>query len=129
MNCHKLVLPESEKMKPVRESYITKRPIEWIRVHKLPDYVYFRHDAHLRAGVGCISCHGNIAQMEVVKQMMPLSMSWCLDCHRNPGPQLRPVSEITNMNWTAPVNQPQFADSVIAAMNIKPPTDCSGCHR
>lgn len=129
MNCHKLVLPESEKLAPVRESYATKVPIQWVRVHKLPDFAFFNHSAHLRAGVSCVSCHGNVAEMEVVMQKQPLSMAWCLDCHRNPGPSLRPVSEITNMNWTAPADQSRFADSVIAANNIKPPVDCSGCHR
>ena len=129
MNCHKLVLPESEKLAPIRESYATKVPMQWVRVNKLPDYAFFNHSAHLRAGVSCVSCHGNVAEMEVVSQKQPLSMGWCLDCHRNPAPNLRPESEITNMNWTAPADQAQFADSVIAAKKIKPPVDCSGCHR
>lgn len=129
MNCHKMILPESEKLLPVRESFASGRPIQWVRVHKVPDFAYFNHSAHLMAGVGCASCHGNIAQMEVVQQSKPLSMSWCLDCHRNPDMHLRPPSEITNMNWTPPQDQAEFAARVKAEKNIIPPQDCSGCHR
>jgi hypothetical protein len=129
MNCHKLILPESEKLLPVRESYATGRPIEWVRVHHIPDFAYFNHSAHLRAGVGCASCHGNIAQMEVVQQVQPLSMGWCLDCHRNPDMHLRPHDQITNMEWTPPEDQMSFAKRIKEELQIKPPVDCSGCHR
>jgi hypothetical protein len=129
MNCHKLILPESEKLLAVRESYATKIPIQWNKVHKLPDFVYFNHSAHLNAGVGCASCHGNVAEMDVVRQVKPLSMGWCLDCHRNPDQALRPESEITNMKWTPPADQPEFAKRVKAEKHINPPVDCSGCHR
>lgn len=129
MNCHKLILPESEKLLPVRESYAAGVPIQWVKVHKLPDYAYFNHSAHINAGVGCISCHGNVAQMEKVMLTQPLSMSWCLDCHRNPEPHLRPVSEVTNMNWISPADQAEFAARIRAEKNINPPEDCSACHR
>lgn len=129
MNCHTLIKNDSEKLQVVRESWTTGKPIEWIRIHKLPDYAYFNHSAHLRAGVGCESCHGNIAAMEVVEQKQPLSMSWCLDCHRNPAPSLRPREAITQMNWVAPTNQKEVAAILIKEKNIAPPTDCSGCHR
>jgi hypothetical protein len=129
MNCHKLVLPESEKLLAVRESYATKVPIQWNKVHKLPDFVYFNHSAHLNAGVGCASCHGNVAEMDVVRQVKPLSMGWCLDCHRNPDQALRPSSEITNMKWTPPTDQAEFAKRVKEEKRINPPVDCSGCHR
>lgn len=129
MNCHKLILPESEKLLPVRESYATGRPIEWIRVHMLPEYAYFDHSAHLRAGVGCVSCHGRIDRMDVVQQAEPLSMSWCLDCHRQPQKSLRPVNQITNMDWQPSAEQISFAEKQIKELNINPPVDCSGCHR
>jgi hypothetical protein len=129
MNCHKLVLPDSPKLLPVRESYATKVPIEWNKVHKLPDFVYFNHSIHLNAGVGCASCHGNVAEMDVVQQSKPLSMGWCLDCHRNPDQALRPSSEITNMKWTPPEDQAAFAARVKAEKHLNPPVDCSGCHR
>ena len=129
MNCHKLIKPDSEKLLPVRRSWETGQPIEWIRVHNIPDFSYFSHRAHLRAGVGCASCHGNVAQMEIVTQKKPLSMSWCLDCHRNPDMHLRPQSEITNMKWIPPSDQSDFARESKIENNIDPPVDCSGCHR
>jgi hypothetical protein len=129
MNCHTLVKPESEKTAPLLASWQTAKPIEWIRVHMLPDYAYFDHSAHITVGVGCVSCHGNIAEMEKVMQVEPLSMGWCLDCHRNPQEHLRPVSEVTNMKWEKPQNQLEFAAKIIKEKNISPPVDCSGCHR
>lgn len=129
MNCHKLILPESEKLLPVRESWGLKRPIEWVKVHMLPDYAYFNHSAHLHAGVGCVDCHGNLRQMIVVEQKEPLSMSWCLECHRNPDMHLRPREELTNMNWVPPDDQLDYAARVKADKRLLAPVDCSGCHR
>jgi hypothetical protein len=129
MNCHKIILTQSETLLPLRESWSTHKPIQWIRVHQLPDFVYFDHSAHLNAGVGCADCHGNIAQMEVVTQNQPLSMSWCLDCHRNPNRHLRPRAELTNMNWVPGSDQKEFSARVIKEKKIAPLTDCSGCHR
>ena len=73
--------------------------IPWVKVHMLPDYAYFNHAVHLHAGVGCASCHGRVDQMEVVRQVQPLSMGWCLDCHRNPAPNIRPKDQVTNLGW------------------------------
>ncbi|MBD3224776.1 MAG: cytochrome C [Caldithrix sp.] len=129
MNCHTNVATESEKLLLVRESWASGKPIEWVRVHSLPDYAYFDHSAHITAGVGCESCHGNVAAMEVVEQKKPLSMGWCLDCHREPEMHLRPREDITKMNWTPPPDQMDFAKKIIEEKNISPPTDCSGCHR
>jgi nitrogen fixation-related uncharacterized protein len=129
MNCHTLVKPESEKLAPLMTSWQTGKPLEWVRVHMLPDYAYFDHSAHISVGVGCFSCHGNVAEMEKVMQVEPLSMSWCLDCHKNPEQHLRPISEVTNMKWEAPQNQLEFAAKVIKEKKISPPVDCSGCHR
>jgi len=129
MNCHTLVKPESEKTAPLLASWQTGKPIEWVRVHMLPDYAYFDHSTHISVGVGCVSCHGNVAEMEKVTQVEPLSMSWCLDCHRDPSEHLRPISEVTNMKWEARQNQLEFAAKVIKEKNISPPLDCSGCHR
>lgn len=92
-------------------------------MHKLPEHTYFDHSVHLAAGVGCVSCHGRVDQMEVVRIEQPIAMGWCLDCHRNPGPNLRPADQITNMAWEPDENwQPQVA-------SVNPPTHCSGCHR
>ena len=87
MNCHQTVKRDSALLAPIRDSAQSGRPMHWIRVHNLPDYAYFAHNAHVAAGIGCVTCHGRIDEMETVTQMTPLSMSWCLDCHRNPGPQ------------------------------------------
>jgi hypothetical protein len=99
MNCHTSVKPDSPLLKPVRESWATGRPIEWVTVHDLPDYAYFNHSAHVNKGVSCVSCHGRVDQMEVVWQDQPLSMGWCLDCHRAPEKNIRPTDQVTNLGW------------------------------
>jgi hypothetical protein len=129
MNCHVMVKPASDSLKVVKDSWDTNKPIQWVRVHKSPDYVYFDHSAHVNVGVGCKTCHGRIDRMNVVMQSEPLSMSWCLDCHRNPEEHLRPVSEITNMNWLPDASHKEFAQQMIQDLNITPPTGCQGCHR
>ena len=129
MNCHKIVARDSDLLAPIRESFDSGRPMRWVRVHNLPDYAYFNHAVHVRAGVGCISCHGSIHEMEVVMQVHPLSMSWCLDCHRNPTPHLRPTEEVTNMEWFPPKDHTELAQRAMLEKNLDPPLDCSGCHR
>jgi hypothetical protein len=129
MNCHRLVKRDSEQLAAVRDSAASGDPMRWVRVHKLPDYAYFTHRAHVAAGIGCVTCHGRIDTMEVVTQMSPLSMSWCLDCHRDPAPFRRPVSEVTNMKWTAPKDAATLQAELAAERPVSPPTDCSGCHR
>jgi len=126
MNCHSMIHTESEKLELVRESYESGDAIPWVRVHDLPDYAYFNHAAHLAAGVGCSSCHGRIDRMEVVHQDQPLSMGWCLDCHRNPEPHIRPQSEITNMDWELDA---ELGAQLLAERNIEPKQNCSTCHR
>jgi len=129
MNCHIIIGHDKKTLDPVRESWTSGKSIEWIRVHDLPDYVFFDHSAHLTAGVGCESCHGNVAAEKRVTQKKELSMSWCLTCHRNPEMNLRPHDEITTMGWEPPNNQMAFAHKVMQEKKINPPTDCSGCHR
>ncbi|MBI5547100.1 MAG: cytochrome c3 family protein [Deltaproteobacteria bacterium] len=128
MNCHSRVLPDSQKLLPVRESFAFDKPIAWVRVHKLPEFVYFDHAAHLSAGVGCSSCHGRVDQMVTVIQREPLSMSWCLDCHRDPGRNLRPDGDVTNMKWQPPDGSPAKALAP-NGREVQPPVHCSGCHR
>lgn len=128
MNCHTQIKSDSPKLTALRESWINDTPVEWIRVHMLPDYAQFNHSAHINVGVGCQSCHGRVDRMDVVTQKEPLSMSWCLDCHRNPAPNLRPVSEVTNMKWVAPEDPQAFGEKIIKAKNIHAPTYCNGCH-
>jgi hypothetical protein len=125
MGCHAVVKKDSPKLAAVRGSWTTGNPVEWVRVHRVADYVYFDHSVHLAAGVGCVSCHGRIDQMDVVRQDQPLNMGWCLECHRNPAPNLRPKDQITNMTWTpTPDESAQLAQST-----LKGPEHCSGCHR
>jgi hypothetical protein len=131
MNCHSKVKTDSQKLLAVRESFAKDAAIPWVKIHRLPDFVFFNHSAHVTAGVGCSSCHGRIDQMPRVAQKEPLSMSWCLDCHRNPGPALRPADKVTEMAWKP---SPELALSSAPAMaatgrEVHPPTHCSGCHR
>ncbi|HWE96754.1 MAG TPA: cytochrome c3 family protein [Tepidisphaeraceae bacterium] len=101
MNCHTNLKSDSVRLQPIRDSWTTGKPVPWVKVHDLPDYVFFNHSAHVNHGVGCVECHGRIDRMEVVSQQKPLSMGWCLECHRNPGPHLRPRDvKVTDMNWT-----------------------------
>jgi len=129
MNCHGLIKRDSPLLRPIRDSLASGRPMRWKRVHMLPDYAYFNHAVHVRAGVGCVSCHGQINEMEVVWQAKPLSMSWCLDCHRDPAQSLRPRAEVTNMEWVAPKDQAEWAQQAMQERHIAPPVECSGCHR
>ncbi len=129
MNCHSRVKPDSPLLSLVRESYATGRPIPWVKVHRLPDFVYFNHQAHVTAGVSCVSCHGRVDQMIEVKQVQPLSMAWCLDCHRNPAPSLRPVELVTNLGWKPDRDPAALGAELMEAKRIAPPVDCSGCHR
>ena len=99
MNCHSTVKKDSEVLLPIREAFAENTPVEWTRVHDLPDYVYFNHEAHVNAAVGCESCHGRIDQMVKVYQAKPLTMEWCLDCHRNPAPNLRQPENVTMMGY------------------------------
>jgi hypothetical protein len=129
MNCHELVKTDSKRLEPVRESYKTGEAIPWVRVHQLPDYAYFNHSPHVAAGVGCASCHGRVDQMVVVEMKQPLSMGWCLDCHRDPKPNLRPLDQVTNMNWDASETPYDPDRDANRKRKVNPPTHCSGCHR
>jgi hypothetical protein len=124
MGCHAIVKQDSEQLAVLRDSWDSGKPVEWVRVHKLPDHVFFDHSVHLAAGVGCVSCHGRIDQMEVVRLDKPLAMGWCLECHRDPGPNLRPKDQITNMTW-----KPSEEAQELAQADVHPPQHCSGCHR
>jgi len=131
MNCHTNIRGTSAKLLPVRESSASGMPIPWVRVHDLPDYVYFNHSAHVRRGVGCVECHGRIDGMEVVYQAKKLSMGWCLDCHRNPDAHLRPPEAVTQMDWEPPagVDRAAYGKTIRERLKLAPSEDCSTCHR
>ncbi len=128
MNCHQQVLPQSLRLLPVRESWATQNPVEWVNVHVLPDFAQFSHAVHVNNGVGCETCHGRIDQMEVVFQAEPLSMGWCLDCHRQPELYLRPNDAVTAMGYVQPRDFVERNLTRIREEGIQPPTTCSGCH-
>jgi hypothetical protein len=135
MSCHKQIWAESPYLEPVRASFRTGRPIEWVRVHDLPDYAYFNHSIHVAKGVGCSTCHGRVDEMPIAYQASTLQMEWCLECHRDPARFVRPRSEVFNMNWrqenntdaelleaTVLVKKYQIQDQTVL-------TSCSTCHR
>ena len=128
MNCHKLIWNDSPMLEPVRESYRTGEPIEWVRVNDLPDYVYFNHSIHVAKGMGCVSCHGRVDRMPLMKQVNSLQMEWCLDCHRAPEKYVRPRSEIYNMEWVAD-DQATLGPQLVAEYEIESRLSCSACHR
>jgi hypothetical protein len=129
MNCHERVKPQSPEIIKIRESYATGQPIPWIKIHRLPDYVYFNHKAHVTNGVSCVSCHGRIDQMTEVRQVKELTMAWCLECHRNPEANVRPAELVTKLDWRPDRDPAEIGREIIAAKHIAPPTNCSGCHR
>lgn len=101
VGCHGQVWNKSPRLEPVRQAFFQEKPIQWLKVHDVPDFVYFNHSAHVNKGVGCVSCHGRVDQMPAIRQVEPLTMQWCLDCHRNPKLNLRPLDQITSMTWEA----------------------------
>ncbi|HEY7087438.1 MAG TPA: cytochrome c3 family protein [Tepidisphaeraceae bacterium] len=139
MNCHtniQKVGPDGQasvRLAPIYDSWKTGKPIRWVKVHDLPDYAYFNHSAHVNQGVGCVTCHGRIDQMDQVFQAKTLSMSWCLECHRAPEKFLRPRDQVTNMNYT-----PAGGDQLKVGLELKKEygirdvsymQSCSTCHR
>jgi len=132
MNCHNQIKLDSPLLAVVRESYETGTPVPWVKVHQVPDYVYFNHSAHITRGVSCVECHGRIDEMDTVTHAKPLSMGFCLDCHRNPEKALRPLDKVTDLAWKHPEGeQGQLRDGAefVHQWNIKPPQSCTGCHR
>jgi hypothetical protein len=132
MNCHSVLFNSAGYLEPVRESYRTDHSIQWVRVHRLADYVYFNHSIHVAKGVGCSTCHGQVNQMPLVFQAAPLQMSWCLDCHRNPENVLRPHDQVFNMDWKAPADQAAIGKKLAVDYKLRSTTDltsCSTCHR
>ncbi len=138
MNCHQQIQKDNPKLQAVRDSWTTGQPIQWVQIHKTPDYVYFNHSAHVNRGVSCVSCHGKVNEMAEVYHAKPLSMSWCLDCHRNPEEALRPLNQITNLDWEPKTKEGQsvadaqreLGSKLKADWAINPPDkNCFGCHR
>jgi hypothetical protein len=125
MHCHAVLFADSPMLAPVRASFATGEALRWVRVHDLPDFVYFDHSVHIHKGVGCETCHGRVDRMATIRQTAPLTMKWCVDCHRDPGPYLRPLDQIFTMGWT-PTGDPR---TLVRALHVHPRLSCSGCHR
>jgi hypothetical protein len=131
MACHTQIRPTSPKLEAVRESWATGQPVNWVRVHQVPDFAYFNHAVHVNRGVGCASCHGAVNEMNVVFQDKSQSMAWCLKCHREPENFLRPAGEVYNMKWKPAdaMDQQKLGGELRAAWEVNPPVTCGGCHR
>jgi hypothetical protein len=132
MNCHSLLFADSPYLEPVRESFRSGNSIEWVKVHRLADFVYFNHSIHVNKGVGCSTCHGQVNQMPLVWQASSLQMEWCLACHRQAEQFLRPREEVFNMDWQPPANQLELGRKLAQEYKIRTVaelTSCSTCHR
>ncbi len=130
MNCHSQIWSQSPLLEPVRESFRTGTPISWTRVHNLPDYVYFDHSIHIAKGIGCVSCHGRVDKMPLLYQGASLKMEFCLDCHRNPEPHLRPQEAIWDLGWEpAPAAAGEREHTLAAEYHVQSKINCSVCHR
>jgi hypothetical protein len=121
MGCHAQIWNESPQLELLRDAWFTQKPIVWARVHRLADFAFFDHSAHVRHGVGCSTCHGRVDQMAVVEQVSELTMGWCLDCHRDPSGRIRPLDRITDMGWAGAPHE--------HAPSVSPRTECITCHR
>jgi hypothetical protein len=129
MNCHASLWTVAPELAPVRESWRTGKSIEWTRVHDLPGYVYFHHGIHVQKGISCAVCHGRVDKMPLMWQNAPLTMEWCLECHRNPEKYVRPKDQVFNMAWQAPPNQIELGRKLVREYHIESLTSCSTCHR
>ncbi len=130
MTCHSQLYTQTAMLAPVRESLANNAPIHWNKVNRLPDYVYFDHSIHIAKGVACTNCHGDVSSMPLMRQAAPLTMGWCLDCHRDPTPNLCPVTDVFDPNWKRP-SDPSKRDAsfVHPQVDNKRLTDCTVCHR
>lgn len=126
MGCHNQIWNDSPQTEPLRTSYRLGVPIQWRRVTALPGFTYFDHSAHVRGGVGCETCHGRVDLMPAVHRVNTMHMGWCLDCHRDPAPYLRPPEQVDTMGYPL---DPREGRRIAAALDVDPPTHCSGCHR
>ncbi len=129
MNCHNQLWTSAELLEPVRASLRDGMPLRWSKVNDLPDFVYFDHSIHVAKGVACVTCHGQVNRMPLMYQAESLQMEWCLACHRDPVPNIRPREEVTNVLWQPPSNLPALQRELATRYNVKSKTSCSTCHR
>jgi hypothetical protein len=115
MNCHSVVKTDSPYIQMITKAYKENRPIEWIRIHELPDYVYFPHKRHIAAGLQCQDCHGAVEHMDQVYQVGALTMGWCMECH---------------LGQTTPpaILRAKYPDAAYPSGPVAP-VECSTCHK
>ena len=129
MNCHSQIWLTSPYLEIVRSSFRDDKPLHWLRVHDLPDFVYFNHSVHVKKGIGCSTCHGRVDRMPLMYQQSSLLMEWCLDCHRAPEKYVRPREAVYRMDYETPANQAELGARLVKAYDVKSLTNCSTCHR
>jgi hypothetical protein len=115
MSCHSLLEKQTVEIEKLKEAALLRRPVAWVKVHNLPDFVYFNHSQHVLSRVACAHCHGSVEQMDRVAQVEPLTMGFCLDCHR----------ERAGLNAAS---LPRAAAALAARPPPKPGLDCASCH-
>jgi formate-dependent nitrite reductase cytochrome c552 subunit len=131
MNCHNQIKTTSPLLAPIRESFETGKAVPWVWIHQTPDYAYFNHAVHVNRGVSCVECHGKVNDMDTVTHSTPLSMGFCIECHRDPAARLRDPKDVYNLNSKTLAEQGRAADAAkfVHDWKVKPPQSCSGCHR
>lgn len=129
MNCHSQIWAQSPYLEPVRASLETGESLEWVRVHDMPDFVYFNHSIHIKKGMGCETCHGRIDQMPGIQQVNSLQMEWCLECHRAPEKYVRPREAVFTMGYQPDGDQREIGARLVREYDIQSLTSCSTCHR
>ena len=137
MNCHSAIRADDPKLEPVRASYKdANKPVEWVQIHKLPDYVYFNHSVHVNRGVSCVECHGRVDEMDEVRHEKHFSMTFCLDCHRelspengDPNKRLRPLDKITDLAYDRSSDPDNKDRNFVKEWHVKTSENCSACHR
>jgi hypothetical protein len=129
MGCHSLVWKDAPMLEPVRASYRDDTPIEWIRVHDLPDFAYFDHSIHVAKGIGCTTCHGQVDEMPLMWRTQTLNMDWCLACHRDPARNVREPADVFSVDWRPGQLSDARRAELAEELHLKSMTDCSVCHR
>jgi len=129
MTCHSQIWTNSSMLEPVRASYSSSKPISWTRVNAVPDFVYFNHSIHVAKGVGCTTCHGPVAEMNITWRGQTLYMRWCLECHNAPEKYLRPRSEVFNAFYQPPSDQLALGRRLMKEYKVQKLTNCTTCHR
>jgi len=130
MNCHNQVLATDNRLAPIRQAATNNTVIPWVQIHKMPDFVYFNHSVHVTRGISCVDCHGQVNKMDEVRHEKPLSMSFCLDCHRDVKAKQGPPNLVYDLNWTPPANfAKEQGTKFVHDWKVNASQNCSACHR